>query len=113
MAGILSLEFYQGQRNTANGYAGLDGGGMIDTSQLPASTVNPFKGTFATDQDLETAHATGSLADYAYVTATNSFWYWDINASTPGWMNQHISSATYSAMTPAEQGCIQWIIISS
>ncbi|WMJ84814.1 hypothetical protein ACS3UN_05180 [Oscillospiraceae bacterium LTW-04] len=63
----------------------------------------PYKGEYVDNTTLQLAYATASLGDYAYVTGSGSYWYWN-NASTKlAWVNQQISEASYTALTTPEK----------
>lgn len=110
MASAISYEFLQNKLGAANGIATLDGTGKIPVSQLPIEAVETYKGEFATSAALVAAHPTGDLADYAYVTATNSYWYWNEALAIPAWVNQQITEAAYNALSAAEQYAVPYII---
>lgn len=97
---------------TANGVASLNGSGVVPESQLPAGVVNNYKGEYADLSALTTAHATGSLADYAYVTAANAYYYWNSKLTTAAWVNQQIPEADYIALTAAQKGAVPYIVIA-
>lgn len=112
MASAVSLEYLQGQKGAINGIASLDGTGKIPTSQLPASAVETYKGEFATVITLTTAFPIGVTADYAYVTATSSYWYWNSGLAVPIWVNQETSAVAYLALTSAAKARVPYIITS-
>jgi hypothetical protein len=66
----------------------LDATGVVPVSQLPPAGIETYKGEYATSAALITAYPTGLLADYAYVTATLSYWYWNAALGTPAWVDQ-------------------------
>lgn len=110
MASSISYEYLQSKLAAANGIATLDAGGKLPVSQLPTAAVETYKGEYATSAALITAHPTGALADYAYVTATLSYWYWNAALATPAWVNQQITEAAYNALSAAEQAAVPYII---
>lgn len=112
MASAISLEYLLSIEGQADGLATLDNNGLIPTSQLPPDTVNNYKGQFATESALTTAEPTGVLADYAYVTATSSYWYWNSALTTPAWVNQEVTVATYQALSAAEKAAVPYVIIA-
>jgi len=71
----------------------------------------PYKGQFATSAALIAAYPDGSLADYAYVTATSSYWYWNAALGTPAWVNQQITETAYAALSTAEKAAVPYIVI--
>ena len=117
MASAVSLEYLQSLEGVANGLATLDSTGTIPASQLPTSAIDHFKGQFADETALEAAYPTGSLADYAYVTATNSFWYWNAGLtgtdtpSAPAWVNQDITDTDYLALSATAKAMVPYIIV--
>lgn len=111
MASSISYEFYQSKLGVANGLATLDGTGKVPVSQLPSEAIETYKGEFATSAALIAAYPTADLADYAYVTATTSYWYWNDALAVPAWVNQQITEAAYNALTAAEQAAVPYIII--
>jgi ribonuclease J len=60
---------------------------------------------------LATALATGAIGDYAYVTATSSYWYWNSALATPAWVNEKITVTDYNALTAAEKEGAPYIIM--
>lgn len=70
-----------------------------------------YKGEFATSAALSTAYPTADLADYAYVTATSSYWYWNAALATPAWVNQQITETAYNALSAAEQAAVPYIVM--
>ena len=108
MASAISLEYLVSLEGVANGLATLDSSGVIPAAQLPADAVSPFKGTFA---DSSALPATGILADYAYVTDTGTFWYWNPGLATPGWANQNITLADYNALPEAAKAQMPYILV--
>ncbi|MCL2839203.1 MAG: hypothetical protein FWE05_00390 [Defluviitaleaceae bacterium] len=117
MASAISLEYLKSIEGTPNGLATLDSSGLVPVSLLPPSVISHFKGQFATAASLESAVSTGTMADYAYVTATNSFWYWNAGLtssdtpSSPGWVNQNITDTAYLALSVTAQAMIPYIIV--
>jgi len=82
---------YTTNKNTPNGYAGLDGNGYIPTNILPDSVVGnvKYKGTF--DPITTTFSATPSNLGW-YFISTNSGTYSGLGFNTGDWM---ISEGTY------------------
>ena len=104
MSSAVSLEYLQSIEGVANGLATLDGSGTIPASQLPAGTVETWKGVFATPAALTTAYAVGAAAWYAWVTSTTSTWAW--NFSLGAWVNTNVSAAAYLALSVIERASI-------
>jgi len=111
MSSAVSLEYLESLVNEPNGIAGLNSSGKLNPSVLPAGSVETYKGQFATTALLIVAFPVGSIADYAYVDATNSFWYWNAKLVVPTWVNQVITPALYNALTTAQKACVPYIII--
>jgi len=111
MASSISLEYLLSIEGVANGLATLDSSGLIPAAQIPPAAMDVFKGEYATESDLTTAFPTGSIAQYAYVDATSSFWYWNGKLATPAWVNQLVTSTDYLALTAAQQSVVPYIII--
>ena len=117
MASALSLEYLQSIEGVANGLATLDSTGAVPLTQLPSSVIGLFKGQFADETSLETAFPTATIADFAFVTATNSFWYWNAGLSStdtpnaPAWVNQEITDANYLLLSSTAQAMVPYIII--
>ena len=111
MASSVSYELFQAKQGVANGLATLDGSGLVPVSQLPAVAIETYKGEYATSAALIAAYPTGLLADYAYVTATLSYWYWNAALAVPGWVNQQITEADYLLLSAAEQAAVPYIIV--
>lgn len=111
MASAISLEYLQSIRGQANGLATLDAGGKLPVSQLPDSAIETYKGEYADQAALTAAYPTAILADYAYVTSTLSFWYWNARLAAPAWVNQQITAADYTALSAAEKSVVPYIIV--
>ena len=111
MASAISYEFYSSKLGVANGLATLDAGGLVPVSQLPPAAIETYKGEFATSALLIAAYPTGALADYAYVTDTLSYWYWNDALAVPAWVNQQITEAAYLALSAAEQAAVPYILV--
>ena len=67
-----------------------------------------FLGTFADSTALPT---TGTTGDYAYVMATNSFWYWNNALTPPAFANQEIEETAYLDLTDAEKAGMPYLVI--
>jgi len=111
MASALSYELYVSKLGVADGVATLDATGKVPVSQLPDAAIETYKGEFATSAALIAAYPTGSLADYAYVTDTLSYWYWNKSTTPAQWVNQQIDEAAYLLLDPAEIAAVPYIII--
>ncbi|MFA6860473.1 MAG: hypothetical protein WCR30_03710 [Clostridia bacterium] len=111
MASAISLEYLQSIEGANDGLATLDSSGKLTISQLPPSAIETYKGQFATSAALVTAFPTGSLADYAYVTATSSYWYWNAALVPAEWVNQQITETAYLALSVAERAAVPYIIV--
>jgi len=111
MANAVSYEYLKSIQGVANGIPTLNSSGTIPTSQLPASTVNPFKGQFVDESALTTALPTASLADYAFVDDTGSFWYWNAGLSTPAWVDQQIEETDYLSLSDLAKGMVPYLIV--
>ncbi|MHC1723463.1 MAG: hypothetical protein AB9836_09690 [Aminipila sp.] len=96
----------------ANGVASLDAGSKIPVAQLPDVAIDSYKGVFADEAALVAAYATAAISDYAYVTATTSYWYWNAALGTPAWVNQQITETAYNALTVAQRAGVPYIVIS-
>jgi len=110
MASAISIEYLLSIEGQANGLATLDANGTVPTDQLPTIAINNFKGEFATAAALQTAYPTAKVADYAYVTATKSFWYWNIELDTAAWVNQEITTTAYNKLTDEQKAGLSYII---
>lgn len=111
MSAVISYDFYSARRGAANGFASLDSGGKVPVAQLPNEAIETYKGQYATQVALTTACPAGVLADYAYVTATNSYWYWNSGLTTPAWVNQQIAETAYNALTTAAQQAVPYVVM--
>jgi hypothetical protein len=112
MAGLVSIEYLNSQKGVANGIAPLNGSAQIDPIYLPTEANDPYKGQYATSVLLIAAYPVGLIADYAWVTGTSSFWYWNAALVVPAWVNQSITSVAYALLTTAEKSAVPYIIIS-
>jgi hypothetical protein len=110
MASALSYELFVAKQGVANGIATLDGSGLVPVSQLPPAAIETYKGEYADEAALVAAYPTAALADYAYVTATSSYWYWNDALGTPAWVNQQITEANYLLLSPAERAAVPYIV---
>ena len=119
MASAISLEYLQSLQGAANGIATLDSTGVVPLTQLPASVMGLFKGQYVDSTTLEAAYPTATIAEFAYVTATNSFWYWNDGLtstdtpSEPAWVNQEISATDYLALSVTAQSMVPYIITTT
>ena len=97
----------QGQ---ANGIATLDSAAQVPVAEIPTAAIETFKGQYATSSALTTAYPAASLGDYAYVTGTSSYWYWNSALSTADWVNQQISESAYNALSTSEKAAVPYIV---
>lgn len=111
MASSVSYELFQAKQGVASGLATLDVSGKIPVTQLPAEAIESYKGQYDTSALLIAAHPTGILGDYAYVTETTSYWYWNAELAVPAWVNQQITEAAYALLSAAEQAAVPYILI--
>ena len=111
MASALSYELFEAKQGVADGIATLDGTGKVPVAQLPDAAIETYKGEFATEVALVAAYPSASLADYAYVTATSTYWYWNDALGTPAWVDQQITEAAYLLLTAAEIAAVPYIVI--
>lgn len=70
----------------------------------------PYKGVYSDSAKLIAAHTTGSVGNYAYVTGTNSYWYWNDAATILTWVNQEITEANYISLTTSEKAAVPYIV---
>jgi hypothetical protein len=110
MASALSYELFTAKQGVANGIATLDASGTVPVAQLPPAAIETYKGEYATEAALIALYPSASLADYAYVDATSSYWYWNAALGTPAWVNQQITEAAYLLLSPAEQAAVPYIV---
>lgn len=95
-----------------NGVASLDDDGKVPLSQLPPiSSMSNFKGTFADETVLATDFPVGVTGDYAYVTSTLSYWYWNNELVTPSWVNQEITLTDYNLLSAEQKGQVPYILV--
>jgi hypothetical protein len=111
MASAVSLEYLLALAGQPDGFATLDSAGKIPESQIPAGSIETYKGIYGTSALLIAAHTAGSIADYAWVIATNSFWYWNCGIVVPGWVNQVITPAAYNALSANAKAAVPYIIL--
>lgn len=111
MASAVSLEYLQSIQGVADGLATLDNTGKIPVSQLPPSAVSIYLGEYATDTALATAHPAASIADFAFVESTMSFWYWNQELTPAAWVNQLITADDYLDLTTDERAVVPYIIV--
>jgi len=69
-----------------------------------------YLGQFATSAALIAAFPAASLANYAYVDETTSYWYWNANLTPAAWVNQQIPEAEYIALTASEKAGVPYIV---
>lgn len=111
MSSSISYEYLKSIEGSNNGLATLGNDGKIPLNQLPNSVLETYKGEYATSSALITAFSTANLADYAFVTATNSFWYWNKSLTTPTWVNQQITETDYLALSAYAKSVVPYIIV--
>ncbi|HKL74138.1 MAG TPA: hypothetical protein VJ903_04530 [Clostridia bacterium] len=111
MPSAVSYELLKAKMGAANGIATLDSGGRVPVRQLPQGVFGPYRGQYTDVNALAAAFPTGAIADYAYITGTNSFWYWNSQLTIPSWVNQLITEADYLLLTPAQRAAVPYIVI--
>ncbi len=111
MANAISFEYLISLAGRTDGLATLDSTGKIPIAQMPSGAIDTFKGTYADEAALSEAHASSATGDYAYVTATASYWYWNAALATPAWVNQEITATNYMALTPEAKKGAPYIIV--
>lgn len=111
MASAISYEFLQARKGAANGIASLDTNGKVPLTQLPAEVIETYKGEYATSAALMTAYPAATQADYAYVTETNSYWYWNAALAVEAWVNQQITETAYNLLTTDQKAAVPYIIL--
>jgi len=115
-ANAVSYEYLKSIQGVPNGIPVLDENGEIPTTQLPDS-MTLFKGRFTDAVALRTAFPTASIACYAFVNDTASFWYWNpelldgSSAPDPDWVNQEISEEDYLALTVIQRSVVPYLVI--
>lgn len=112
MPGLVTVELLNSQKGAADGIASLDGTGKVPIAQLPAGAVETYKGVYATSAALIVAYPTASIADYAWVTATTSYWYWNYALATPAWVDSVITLAAYTALSTAEKAAVPYSVVA-
>lgn len=111
MSSAISYEYLNSIEGVANGLATLDGTGKVPLVQLPGGAIETYKGEYATSALLITAYPVANLADYAYITATLSYWYWNKSLVTPAWVNQEITVTAYNLLSATEKASVPYIIV--
>lgn len=96
-------------RGLPYGIATLDANGQLSTAQRPPGGSSPYKGEYPTEAALSVAYPTANQADYAFVEATGTFWYW--NAVLGQWVNQEITAADYMALDVGARGAVPYVIV--
>ena len=112
MASALSYELFEAKQGVANGIATLDATVKVPVAQLPDVAISTYKGVYADEAALIAAYETASQADYAYVTATLSYWYWNPLVATGSWVNQQIGETAYGALSDAQKGAVPYIVVA-
>lgn len=110
MSGATLNEICVPRQGEADGIATLDSSTKIPISQIPAAAIETYKGEYTTSSALQTAYASASLADYAYVTGTSSYWYWNSASSPAAWVNQQVTEADYNALDSAVRAAAPYIV---
>ena len=113
MASAVSLEYLISLLGAPGGIPVLDDSGEIPISQLP-NIIALFKGRFADEAALVTAFPTASLACYAYVDDTLSFWYWNPDLEStlvPAWVNQEITETDYNLLTDLAKSMVPYLVV--
>jgi len=110
MANAVSYEFLKSLMGAPNGLPVLDGDGQIPISQLPDS-MSIFKGQYEDETELTTEVPSASIACFAYVNETGSFWYWNAGRSTAAWVNQEIEEDDYLDLTDAAKSMVPYLVI--
>jgi len=78
-------------------------------SKLGTLPSGQWKGSVATAADLP---AVGALADYAYVTATSSFWAWNPAVGTGGeWVNLQIAESDYLELDDSAKSTVNYLVV--
>ena len=111
MASAISYEYLQSILNQAEGLPVLDANTKILAEHLPDEMVTKYKGEFEDEAALIAAYPAATPSDYAYVTDTQSFWYWNAELSTAAWVNQQITATAYMALTTAQRAAVPYIIV--
>jgi len=109
MASAVSYEFLKDKATnpTPDWFATLDSTGVIPVTQMPSGMISPYKGELATTA----LPSTGVIADYAWNTDTQTFWYWQNFSTPPAWVDQEITEADYILLTPQEQAAVPYLVI--
>lgn len=110
MASAVSYEYLKSIQGVTGGIATLGSNGLVPPAQLPP-IASQYKGQFATVAALQTAYPTALLADYAYVTATSTFWYWNTGLAVPAWVNQEIEETDYLDLTDAAKASVPYLVV--
>ena len=115
MASAVSFEYLKAIQGVPHGIPNLDDNGEIPITQLP-DVVSLFKGQFADVAALRIAVPTATIASFAFVDATGSYWYWnpellDTDSDpAPDWVNQEISEEDYLELTALEKSVVQYLV---
>jgi hypothetical protein len=118
MASAVSYEFLKALKGAPGGLATLNDDGKVPDYQLP--NFDPlFVGTFADEGALTAAFPVSSIAHFAFVTDTATFWYWNprIPTGTPdnptfgAWVNQEINEADYLSLTADEKSMVPYLVV--
>jgi len=108
MASAVSYELLQSMKGANGGLATLGNDGLIPLNQLPPTSQSIFLGIFATVADLP---ATGSMAQFAWVTAENMFYYYNSKLTTPTFVPQQIEESDYLLLTSVQQSAVPYVVV--
>ncbi len=70
---------HKSEKNSPDGYAGLDTSSKLLLSQIPDS-LKYYKGGFATIEDLQTAYSVGNDGWFALIKSAKTIYYWDTDS---------------------------------
>jgi len=115
-ANAVSYEYLKSIQGVPNGIPVLDENGEIPVTQFP-DIITLFKGRFVDETALKTAFPTASIACYAFVDDTESFWYWNPELldsggePDPDWVNQEINEEDYLDLTALQKSVVPYLVI--
>jgi len=115
-ANAVSHEYLKAIQGVPNGIPVLDENGEIPTTQLP-DIITLFKGRFTDVGALRVAFPTATIACYAYVNSTTSYWYWNpelldvSDEPAPDWVNSEISEEDYLNLTALQRGVVPYLVV--
>ena len=110
MASAVSYEYLKAIIGIPGGIPELDENGEIPSGQLPLSVLL-FLGRYATEAALIAAYDEATIANFAYVDETASFWYWNAASTIEAWVNQEISDEDYELLTDEEKSLVPYLIV--